>query len=94
MKGFDGVQVLGKELRRDPSRALTELRARTAAAGVALRLGAEAVVSLEAPLRGQPMAGSQIVRMDLETLGVPPQKMILDTQTRSPREEVPSTTQR
>jgi len=87
VRGFDGVQVLGKELRRDPSRALTELRARTAAASVALRSGAEAVVSLEAPLRGQPMAGSQIVRMDLETLGVPPEKMILDTQTRSTREE-------
>jgi uncharacterized SAM-binding protein YcdF (DUF218 family) len=84
---FSGVQVLGKELRRDPNRALVELRARTAAATVCLRMGAEAVVSLEAPLRGQVMAGSEIVRLNLEQLGVRPEQMILDTLTRSTREE-------
>ena len=84
---FSGVQVLGKELRRDPDRALLELRARSAAASVCLRLGAQAVVSLEAPLRGQSLAGSQIVRFNLEQLGIPDERMILDTATRSTREE-------
>lgn len=84
---FSGVQVLGKELRRDPDRALRELQARSAAAAVSLRLGAEAVVSLEAPLRGQPLAGSQIVQWNLEQLGVSRERMILDTVTRSTREE-------
>ena len=36
---FSGVQVLGKELRRDPDRALRELQARSAAAA---RAGAAA----------------------------------------------------
>jgi hypothetical protein len=87
MSLFSGVQVLGKELRRDPNRALIELRARTAAAVVGLRMGAEAVVSLEAPLRGQALAGSEIVRLNLQQLGVHPDQMILDTLTRSTREE-------
>jgi hypothetical protein len=34
---FDAVLILGKELRRDPERALRELRARSAGAAVALR---------------------------------------------------------
>jgi uncharacterized SAM-binding protein YcdF (DUF218 family) len=84
---FSGVQVLGKELRRDSNRALLELRARSAAAAVSLRLGAEAAVSLEAPLRGQPLAGSRIVQLNLEELGISTDRMILDTLTRSTREE-------
>ena len=84
---FSAVQVLGKELRRAPNRALVELRARTAAASVAVRLGAQYVVSLEAPLRGQVLAGSQIVQSNLHELGIGDEKMVLDCQTRSTREE-------
>ena len=85
--GFDGVLVLGKELRRDRGRALRELRARSAAAAIALRQGAAAVASLEAPLVGQEQAGSAIVAAFLRELGVPQQSIILAEQTRSTREE-------
>ncbi len=84
---FDAVQILGKELRRDPERALRELRARSAAASVALRRGARFALSLEAPLRGQREAGSQIVARLLAELGVPEQVILLDETTRSTREE-------
>ena len=84
---FDGVLILGKELRRDRERALRELRARSAAAAAALRRGAAAVASLEAPLVGQEEAGSVIVARFLSELGVPTEKMILQQTTRSTREE-------
>ena len=84
---FDGVLILGKELRRDRERALRELRARAAAAAAALRRGAQAVVSLEAPLSGQSEAGSVIVARYLTELGVPADQMILQQTTRSTREE-------
>lgn len=84
---FDGVLILGKELKRDRDRALRELRARSAAAAAALRRGAKAVVSLEAPLCGQDEAGSVIVARYLEELGVPSDQIILQQTTRSTREE-------
>lgn len=84
----DGVIILGKELRHFPDRARRELKARTAAASVALRAhGAEAVVSLEAPLNGQEEAGSAIVSGFLDELGVPEHCRVLDQLTRSTREE-------
>ena len=84
---FDGVLILGKELKRDRQRALRELKARSAAAAAALRRGAAAVVSLEAPLAGQEEAGSVIVARFLGELGVSPERMILQQTTRSTREE-------
>jgi len=84
---FDGVLILGKELRRDRSRALRELKARAAAASAALRRGAVAVASLEAPLAGQEDAGSAIVAGYLDELGVPPDRIILQQASRSTREE-------
>lgn len=84
---FDGVLILGKELKRDRERALRELRARSAAAAAALRRGAKAIASLEAPLSGQAEAGSVIVARYLEQLGVSPEQMILQQTTRSTREE-------
>ena len=84
---FDGVLILGKELKRDRERALRELKARSAAASAALRRGAGAVVSLEAPLFGQEEAGSTIVAGFLRELGVPSEKLILQQTTRSTREE-------
>lgn len=83
--GFDAVQVLGKELRHEPERAMRELRARSAAAAVA-RAG-RPVVTLEAPLRGQPEAGSAIVLRLLATLGVPRGAVVAAQESRSTREE-------
>ena len=79
--------VLGKELRRDPERARRELRARSAAAAVAWRGGARTVLTLEAPLRGQPDAGSAIVAAHLQHLGVPAAAVVCEARTRSTREE-------
>lgn len=79
--------ILGKELRRYPERARRELRARSAAASVALRMGAREVISLEAVLRGQARSGSRIVAELLEELGVPPGQTVLAERTRSTREE-------
>ena len=84
---FDGVLILGKELKRDRERALRELKARSAAASAALRRGAKAVVSLEAPLNGQEEAGSVIVARFLKELGVPEEQVILQQTTRSTRQE-------
>ncbi|MFT5681478.1 MAG: uncharacterized SAM-binding protein YcdF (DUF218 family) [Myxococcota bacterium] len=84
---FDGVLILGKELKRDRDRALRELKARAAAASAALRRGAVAVASLEAPLVGQQEAGSAIVAGYLHELGVPEDRIILRTDSRSTREE-------
>lgn len=83
------VIVLGKELRQDPVRARRELRARAAAAAlVRPRLAAPGrVLTLEAPLRGQPQAGSVLVRADLADFGVPPGAVCARTDTRSTREE-------
>ena len=72
---FDAVLILGKELRRDAERARAELRARSAAAAVALRRGVAEVWTLEARLRGQAEAGSDIVRGYLGALGVPPERV-------------------
>jgi uncharacterized SAM-binding protein YcdF (DUF218 family) len=79
--------ILGKELRHHPDRARAELAARSAGAAVALRRGAQCVVNLEAPLKGQGEAGSQIVRRYLTELGVEPAQMLLAERTRSTREE-------
>ena len=85
---FDGVMILGKELRRDRARALRELWARAAAAAVVWReLGAQRIVSLEAPLQGQEEAGSLIVARMLGELGVPAEALHLELCTRSTREE-------
>ena len=84
---FDGVMVLGKELRRDRHRALRELRARSAAASIAFREGARGVVAIEAPLQGQEEAGSVIVLRFVTGFGVPAERVILDERTRSTREE-------
>lgn len=84
---LDAVIVLGKELRRYPERGLAELRARSAAASVAIREGARVVLSLEARLKGQERSGSQIVHAALADLGVPKDAVVLDEYTRSTREE-------
>ena len=84
---FDGVMILGKELRRNRERALAELRARAAGAAIALRNGATEVAALEAPLVGQEEAGSIIVARFLRELGVDDSQMILAQVTRSTREE-------
>ncbi|HJN76656.1 MAG TPA: ElyC/SanA/YdcF family protein [Myxococcota bacterium] len=79
--------VLGKELRRYPERGHRELRARAAAASVALREGARVVLCLEAQLKGQNRPGSQIVLAALTELGVARERIVLDERTRSTREE-------
>ena len=85
---FDGVMILGKELRRDRDRAIRELWARSAAAAVVWReLGAQTIVTLEAPLQGQPEAGSDIVVRMLGELGVPRAAIHQEWCTRSTREE-------
>ncbi|MFT5586726.1 MAG: uncharacterized SAM-binding protein YcdF (DUF218 family) [Cognaticolwellia sp.] len=84
----DAVLILGKELRRYPQRARRELRARAAAASVALRLGASFVANLEARLRGQQQSGASLVAEDLRALGVLDEQVLLQNQTRSTREEV------
>ncbi|MED5370037.1 MAG: YdcF family protein [Myxococcota bacterium] len=83
----DAVLILGKELRRHPVRARAELRARAAAASVALRQGAGFVANFEARLRGQERSGSELVRGMLLELGVPAEDMHLTQQSRSTREE-------
>jgi hypothetical protein len=83
----DGVLILGKELRRYPQRARLELRARSAAAAIAVRNGARFVATLEARLKGQQESGSSIVRAHLLELGVDPARIVLANQTRSTREE-------
>lgn len=85
---FDAVLILGKELRRDPERARRELRARAAAAAVAVRQGAGFVATLEARLRGQDITGSELVAGYLVELGVPEERILRQDQSRSTREEV------
>lgn len=85
---LDGVMVLGKELRRFPDRGLRELRARSAAASVALRDGARLAFALEARLRGQERSGSQLVVEALEALDADRERLVVDERTRSTREEV------
>jgi uncharacterized SAM-binding protein YcdF (DUF218 family) len=84
---FDAVLVLGKALGREPERCHRELRARAAAAAAAHRAGAERVLSLEAQLRGQDRAGSAIVAEHLATLGVRPDRLLLEERSRSTRDE-------
>ncbi|RME23427.1 MAG: YdcF family protein [Deltaproteobacteria bacterium] len=84
---FDGVLVLGKELRRDPVRAWRELRARCAAASAALRAGSRGVACLEAPFRGQERSGSDLVAGFLAELGVEPSRIHLRSITHSTRAE-------
>jgi hypothetical protein len=84
---FDGVLVLGKELRRDPERAHRELRARAAAAAAAVRAGAPFVATLEAKLGGQADSGAELVHGLLRELGVPEAKIVARPLTRSTREE-------
>ena len=84
---FDAVLILGKELRRDPERARRELRARAAAAAVAVRAGAAFVATLEARLRGQDITGSELVAGYLVELGVPEERILRRDQSRSTREE-------
>ncbi len=83
----DAVMVLGKELRTDPGRAMRELRARSAAASVAMREGAGVVATYEARLRGQERSGSAIVRELLLELGVPEDRILVEDWTRCTREE-------
>ena len=87
MFSFDGVLVLGKELRRDPERARRELRARAAAAAAAVRAGAPFVATLEAKLAGQAESGADLVRAHLLELGVPEAQIVARSLTRSTREE-------
>lgn len=84
---YDAVLILGKELRRDPSRARRELKARAAAAAIAHRNGARVILTLEAPLAGQGEAGSAIVARHLSHLGVPADAVVAEAVTRSTREE-------
>jgi hypothetical protein len=84
---FDGVLILGKELRRDPERARRELRARAAAASAALRAGAAWVATLEAKLRGQEHSGAALVAEFLDELGVPPERIVARDLSRCTREE-------
>jgi len=84
---IDAVMILGKELRRDPERARRELKARSAAASVALRNGARFAAALEARLRGQGESGSAIVGRYLADLGADPARLILADLTRSTRDE-------
>ena len=84
---FDGVLILGKELRRDAERARRELRARAAAAAAAWRAGAPFIATLEARLRGQEDSGSAIVAGYLAELGVPESAIVRMDKTRSTREE-------
>ncbi len=79
--------VLGKELRREPRRALRELRARSAGAAAAHRAGAARILCLEAPFVGQERSGSQIVADCLAELGVPPVVLHRAEQTHSTRAE-------
>lgn len=83
----DAVMVLGKELRRDPGRAVRELMARSAAAAAVSRPGERPIIALEAPLQGQDRAGSALVAEYLQRLGVPRARMVLGEITRSTREE-------
>ncbi|MFT4975786.1 MAG: uncharacterized SAM-binding protein YcdF (DUF218 family) [Myxococcota bacterium] len=83
----DVVLILGKELRRDPVSARQELRARSAAAAVAFRDGARAVLALEAPLTGLEDSGSALVVGHLRHLGVPAGAIVAEQATRSTREE-------
>lgn len=84
---FDGVLVLGKELRRDPERARRELAARAAAAAAAVRAGAPFVATLEAKLDGQAESGAALMRGLLLELGVPAAKLLVRDVSRSTREE-------
>lgn len=84
---FDGVVILGKELRGDPDRGARELRARAAAASAAWRAGVPFVATLEARLRGQERSGSALVAELLDTLGVPAGAVVREDRTRSTREE-------
>jgi len=84
---FDGVVVLGKELRGDPDRGTRELRARAAAAAAAVRAGVPFVATLEARLRGQDRSGSALVAELLAELGVPPERVVQEDRSRSTREE-------
>ena len=80
--------VLGKELRRFPVRGQRELRARAAAASVALRGETRVVFTLEAHLKGQARSGSAIVVEALQELGADMDRVVVDEVTRSTREEV------
>jgi hypothetical protein len=84
----DAVQVLGKELRRDAERARRELAARSAGAALLFRRHGCAVLTLEAPLRGQADAGSAIVARLLRAHGVPDAAIEVAEESRSTREEI------
>jgi len=84
---FDGVLILGKELRRDAPRALRELRARCAAASAALRAGCGGVACLEAPFKEQDRSGSELVADFLDDLEVPRERVHLRSITHSTRAE-------
>jgi len=67
---------------------MSELRARAAAAAVALRHGGAFIASLEARLPRQADTGSHIVVGLLQELGVCPESLVVEAWTRSTREEV------
>ncbi len=85
---MDALLVLGKELRRDPERALRELAARSAAAAVAWRCWRVPILALEGVLRGQEEPGCDIVQREFVTLGVPADQVVARPWTCSTREEV------
>jgi len=85
---FDGVLVLGKELRIEPGRAMRELRARAAAAAAVSRSTGATVATLEARLKGQEQTGSTIVASLLRELHVDDARIHREDLTRSTREEV------
>lgn len=88
MLDFDGVLVLGKELRVEPGRAMRELRARAAAAAAVSRGTGATVATLEARLKGQEETGSTIVAALLRELHVAEACIHREDLTRSTREEV------
>ncbi len=84
---FQAVLVLGKAVGQDAERCHAELRARAAAASAAYRAGARTVLNLEAKLRRQEQAGSDIVAEYLDALGVSASDIVLRQTSRSTRDE-------
>ena len=84
----DAILVFGKEFRRFPLRAEIELRARATAAALVYHATPAPVLTFEASMKGQEVAGSDFVREILLSLSVPQAHIVQQHISTSTEEEI------
>jgi hypothetical protein len=84
----DAILVFGKEFRRFPLRAEVELRARATAAALVHHATRAPILTFEASMKGQEVAGSDFVRGVLLSFSVPQSQIVQQHVSTSTEEEI------